>query len=88
MSHRINERNTGSYTLEGELKKRPAKKVTKSFTESEVNMLQYLLNKVSDNILLDASDLDNQYFHDNGDIVISFPRERVEDLRSLIEKFS
>ena len=88
MVHRINERNIGNYTLEGELKKRTKpKKVSRSFTESEIEMFNYFMNRIADNVQLDASDLDNQVYRDNGDILIQFSRDRMEDVRSLLTKF-
>ena len=88
MAHRINERNIGNYTLEGELKKRTKpKKVSRSFTESEIEMFNYFMNRIADNVQLDASDLDNQVYRDNGDILIQFSRDRMEDVRSLLTKF-
>ena len=89
MGHRINERNAGHWSLDGEPKRLTAKpkKVSRSFTENEIEMFQYFMNKIADNIQLDASDLDNQVFRDNGDILIQFSRDRIEDFRSLLAKF-
>ncbi len=36
---------------------------------------------------LDASDMDDQVYRDNGDILIQFSRDRIEDVRSLLNKF-
>ena len=89
MGHRINERNAGHWSLDGEQKhvRTKLKKVSRSFTESEIEMFNYLMNKIADNIQLDASDLDNQVYRDNGDILIQFSRDRIEDVRSLLTKF-
>ena len=89
MAHRINERNTGDYTLEGELKKRSnkEKKVSRTFTEKEIEMFNYLMNQISENIRLDASDMDEQVYRDNGNILIQFSRDNIEEFRSLLEKF-
>lgn len=86
---RINERNTGHWSLESEPKhvRTKIKKVSRSFTDSEIEMYNYLMNKIADNIQLDASDLDNQVYRDNGDILIQFSRDRIEDVRSLLNKF-
>ena len=45
------------------------------------------MNKIADNIQLDASDMDNQVYRDNGNILIQFSRDRIEDLHSLLSKF-
>lgn len=89
MAHRINERNVGNWTLDGEPKRRGErpKKISRSFDKGEVEMLWYLLNKVAKNVTLDTDSDGNQNFIDNGDIVLCFERERMEDLRSLLEKF-
>lgn len=86
---RINERNTGHWSLDGEPKhvRTKPKKVSRSFSESEIEMFNYFMNKIADNIQLDASDLDNQVYRDNGDILIQFSRDRIEDVRSLLTKF-
>ena len=86
---RINERNTGHWSLESEPKhvRTKPKKVSRSFTESEIEMFNYFMNKIADNIKLDASDLNNQVYRDNGDILIQFSRDRIEDVRSLLNKF-
>ncbi len=86
---RINERNTGDWSLDSNPKKRPEKpkKVSRSFSVSEVQMFQYIMNRVADNVVLDATDLDNQVYRDNGNILIQFCRERIEDVRSLMTKF-
>ena len=89
MGYRINERNAGYWSLDGEPKhiRTKPKKVSRSFTESEIEMFNYFMNKIADNIQLDASDLDNQVYRDNGDILIQFSRDRIEDVRSLLTKF-
>ncbi len=89
MAHRINERNTGNWSLDSEPKhvRTNPKKVSRSFTESEIEMFNYFMNKIADNIQLDASDLNNQVYRDNGDILIQFSHDRIEDVRSLLTKF-
>ena len=89
MAHRINERNIGNWTLNGEPKRvrTKSKKVSRTFTESEIEMFNYFMNRIADNIKLDASDLDNQVYRDNGDILIQFSRDRMDDVRSLLTKF-
>ena len=89
MGHRINERNMGHWSLDGEPKnvRVKEKKVSRSFTEGEIEMFNYIMNKIVDNVQLDASDLDNQVYRDNGDILIQFSRDRIEDVRSLLNKF-
>ena len=90
MAHRINERNIGNWSLDGEPKhlSKKAKKVSRSFTQDEIEMYNYFMNKIVDNIQLDASDLDNQVYRDNGDVLIQFSRDRIEDVRSLLTKFN
>lgn len=89
MGYRINERNTGHWTLSSEPKhvRTKPKKVSRSFTESEIEMFEYFMNQICNNIQLDASDLDDQVYRDNGDILIQFSRDRIEDVRSLLNKF-
>ena len=89
MGHRINERNTGSWSLDGEPKnvRVKPKKTSRSFTDGEIEMFEYFMNKIVDNIELNAEDLDNQVYRDNGDILIQFSRDRIEDVRSLLTKF-
>lgn len=87
MGYRINERNIGSVTLNGELKRRirpKGRKLTLSY--EELQMAYYLLRQVSDNIELDATDMDNQVFRDNGNILIQFDRLDIQHLNTLIEK--
>ena len=86
---RINERNTGYLTLDGELKVRrtKAKKVSRSFSESEIEMYNYFINAIVDNVQLDASDLSNQVYRNNGQILIQFNRDSIEVVRSLLNKF-
>ncbi|MCC6181043.1 MAG: hypothetical protein IT237_04350 [Bacteroidia bacterium] len=89
MGHRINERNTGYWSLDGEPKhvRTKPKKVSRSFTEGEIELFDYFMNKIADNIQLDASDLNEQVYRDNGDILIQFSRDRIEDMCSLLNKF-
>ena len=51
-------------------------------------MFNYFIHKIIDNIRLDASDLDDQVYRDNGDILIQFSRDRMEEVRSLLNKFN
>ena len=89
MGYRINERNTGNWSLDSEPKhvRTKPKKVSRSFTESEIEMFQYFMSQIADNISLDASERDNQVYRDNGEILIQFSRDRIEDFRSLLNKF-
>lgn len=89
MGHRINERNTGHWSLDSEPKnvRTKSKKVSRSFSEGEIEMFNYFIDKIMDNVKLDASDLDDQVYRDNGDILIQFSRDRIEDVRSLLNKF-
>ena len=50
-------------------------------------MFNYLMNQISENIRLDASDMDEQVYRDNGNILIQFSRDNIEEFRSLLEKF-
>jgi len=89
MGYRINERNCGDWSIDSEPKQRtkPKKVIRRSFTESEIEMFQYFMSQIADNISLDASDIDNQVYRDNGEILIQFSRDRIEDFRSLLNKF-
>lgn len=89
MGYRINERNVGHWTIEGEPKKRKIfpKKVSRSFTAEEIRMFEYILCQVSDDIKLDASDINDQVFRDQGNILIQFSRDDMDQFRSLQEKF-
>ena len=51
-------------------------------------MMRYFVNQVVNNIELDASDMDDQVFRDNGNILIQFSRDRMEEVRSLIDKIN
>ena len=86
---RINERNIGEYKIDGSMKKRTTcKKTIISLTNEELTMIRYFMNQVVNNIKLDASDMDDQVFRDNGNILIQFSRDRIEDVRSLIDKIN
>ena len=89
MAHRINERNIGNYTLDGELKIRRTKykKISRSFTENEIRLFEYLLGQIEIDIHLDTSDYDDQVYRDSGNILIQFSRDDISDFRSLINKF-
>jgi len=89
MAHRINERNTGHWSLGGEPKHISVKekKVWRSFTQSEIEMFNYFMNKIANDVKLNAEDLDNQVYQGGSDIVIQFSRDRMEDVRSLLTKF-
>lgn len=86
---RINERNIGEYKIDGSMKKRTTcKKTIISLTNKELTMMRYFMNQVVNNIKLDASDMDDQVFRDNGNILIQFSRDRMEDVRSLMDKLN
>ena len=86
---RINERNIGEYKIDGSMKKRTTcKKTTISLTIEELTMMRYFMNQVVNNIELDASDMDDQVFRDNGNILIQFSRDRIEEVISLIDKLN
>ena len=89
MAHRINERNIGNYTLDGELKIRRTKpkKVSRSFTENEIRLFEYLLGQIKKEIALDSSDCNEQVYRDTGNILVQFSRDDISDFRSLINKF-
>lgn len=63
------------------------KKVSRSFTESEIEMFNYFMNQITDNIQLDNTDLDNQVYRDNGNILIQFSVDRIGNVKSLLNKF-
>lgn len=86
---RINERNIGEYKIDGSMKKRTTcKKTIISLTNEELTMMRYFINQVLINIELDASDIDDQVYRDNGNILIQFSRDRMEEVRSLIDKIN
>ena len=86
---RINERNIGEYRIDGSTKKRTTpKKITISLTNEELTIMKYFINQVVNNIELDASDMDDQVYRDNGDILIQFSRDKMEDVRSLMDKIN
>lgn len=89
MAHRINERNAGDWSLECEPKRQASKpkKVSRSFTQEEVELFRYLIDQIAGNVKLDASDKDNQVYRDNGDILIQFSRDHITAFRALITKF-
>ena len=89
MAHRINERNIGNYTLDGELKIRRTKpkKISRSFTKNEIRLFEYLLGQIEKDIHLDTSDFDDQVYRDSGNILIQFSRDDISDFRNLIKKF-
>ena len=89
MAHIINERNIGNYTLDGELKIRriKSKKISRSFSENEIRLFEYLLGQIENDIHLDTSDFDDQVYRDSGNILIQFSRDDISDFRSLINKF-
>lgn len=89
MKYRINERNIGHWSIDGEPKKfrLKEKKISKSFSKGEIEMFEYFMNRIVDNIKLDADDKDNQVFRDNGNILIQFSRDRIEEVQSLLNKF-
>ena len=73
----------------GSLKKITSpKKTTISLTNEELTMMRYFMNQVLSNIELDASDMDDQVYRDNGNILIQFSRDRMEDVRSLMDKLN
>ena len=65
-----------------------AKRTNISLTNEELTMMRYFLSQVFSNIELDASDMDDQVYRDNGNILIQFSRDRMEDVRSLIDKIT
>ena len=84
---RINERNMGDYKIDGSFKKRTSpKKNIISLTNEELTMARYFMNQVINNIELDASDMDDQVYRDNGNVLIQFSRDRMDDVRSLMDK--
>lgn len=90
MGYRLNERNSGNWSLDGEPKNvRPkVKKVTRSFSQSEIDMFNYLMDKIIHNISLDCSDIQNQVFKLCPNAGIEFSRDYIQDVRSLHTKFN
>ena len=88
MSHRINERNTGNWSLESEPKTRKrTNKTTRSFTDNEIVLFEYLLGQIENDLVLNSDDIKEQVYRDNGNILIQFSRDDIDDFRSLINKF-
>ena len=89
MRGRLNERNTGGWSINSEPKHLIGipKKISKSFSSSEIEMMQYLLKQVAESLVLDSSDLNNQFFTDNGNLHVRFDREKIEDIWTLVAKF-
>lgn len=88
MAHRINERNTGNWSLESEPKTR--KRISKtncSFTDNEIVLFQYLLGQIENDLVLNSDDINEQVYRDTGNILIQFSRDDIEYFRSLINKF-
>jgi len=76
---RINERNIGNYTLEGEPKKRNRKKLT----DSEKELAKGLLQKFFDAFEWDK---DLQSYTEGGRITCMIDQNQFNDLTSLINK--
>ena len=76
---RINERNIGNYTLEGEPKKRNRKKLT----DSEKELAKGLLQKFFDAFEWDK---DLQRYTEGGRITCMIDQNQFNDLTSLINK--
>ena len=88
MSHRINERNTGNWSIESEPKsKKRISKTTRSFTENEIVLFEYLLGQINNDLVLNSDDINEQVYRDTGNIIVQFSRNDIDDFRSLINKF-
>jgi hypothetical protein len=88
MAHRINERNTGNWSLESEPKARKRiSKTTRSFTDNEIVLFEYLLGQIESDLVLNSDDINEQVYRDTGNILVQFSRDDIEDFRSLINKF-
>jgi hypothetical protein len=87
--YRVNERNIGDWTLDGEPKKRKQtpNKISRSFTEQEIKLYRYLLTQISNNIVLDHTDKNNQIFKSTDKLSIEFSRDDMDEFRGLLEKF-
>jgi len=85
---RINERNTGDWSIDSEPKKR-TKIFTASIklTQSEIDLMKYILRQVAKCVKLSEID-GKQFFTDNSDFICQFERERIEDLWSIQNKLS
>jgi hypothetical protein len=81
MGYRINEKNIGSITLNGELKKR--KRIDKNLTNAEKHLAAMVLNKVYDCMEHD-SDLDASI--DGGRFTMMLQSDDMIALRELIIK--
>lgn len=88
MAHRINERNTGNWSLESEPKTRKRiSKTTRSFTNNEIVLFEYLLGQIQSDLVLNSDDINEQVYRDTGNILVQFSRDNIDDFRSLINKF-
>jgi len=90
MAHRINERNSGNWTLDGEPKRRKAsQKLTREEEMITVDILERVLN-----CLEYDRELSNGHgphhaeatFRDNGDFIISMDRQTYEQLCNVVAK--
>ena len=88
MARRINERNTGNWSLESEPKTRKRiSKTTRSFTENEIVLFEYLLGQIQSDLVLNSDDIKEQVYRDTGNILVQFRRDDIDDFRILINKF-
>ena len=89
MARRINERNTGNWSINSEPKhvRTKAKKITRSFSENEIALFEYLLGQIENDLVLNSDDINEQVYRDTGNILVQFSRDEIDNFRSLINKF-
>lgn len=80
MSHRINERNSGNWSIDGEPKKRKSKKLNPDE--------QYLANEILGKVFT-CMDYDKELeaYTDGGNFILSLSKEEMETLAGIIRKF-
>lgn len=91
MAHRINERNAGYWTLNGEPKIRRIRK-QKSFTDSDRQLLRAVIERVIDSMQYDPDISDRGHLHpdakftDRGRFVLCLNRSQFEQLGEIYQK--
>lgn len=80
MGHRINERNSGNWSIESEPKKRKSKKLN----QDEQNLVNEILGKV-----FNCMDYDKQLeaYVDGGNFVLQLSKDQMQKLADIIRNF-
>ena len=82
MGYRINERNTGNYSLEGNMKQRRNKKVV--LTENEKQLAKAVIMRVYE--CMEADEDNKHQYIDGGRFIISLSKEQWQSLFDIQEK--